>query len=205
MTARLGRWRDGLCLQQQTAEMEQGWAPENKRKVVRTLPLAPFTTNVTCASGHLTEEIGQPEPMMNEPISTDTRFWGLSSCQIPATLNPAGIAKCPSLGTAKSLGLWCSRGSSDHDLQASPAGPVLLWAEGRVSGKHCSPVFKLIYFQGWLCEIQNETQQKQPLHRKCDQEKVVEQTRQRRKISWGLKENISTRCRILPAISLSEV
>lgn len=120
MTAGLGRWRDGLCLQQQTADMERGWAPENKRKVVRTCSQAPFITNVTC-------------------------------------------------------------------------------------GKHCSPMFKLIYFQGWLYEILNETQQEQPLHRKCDQEKVVEQDRQRRKISWGLKESISTRCRILPAISLCEV
>lgn len=147
MTARLGRWRDGLCFQQQTAEMEWGWVPASNRKVVSTRPLAPFITNVTCAPGHLAEEMVQPESMMNVPIPTDTRFWGLSrrsSCQIPAPVNLVGIVKCPFLGTAKSLGLWCSCGSSDHDIQESPAGPVLLWAEGRGSGEHCRHMSKLI-------------------------------------------------------------
>lgn len=47
-------WEDGgiwLCLQQQTAEMEWGWVPTSKRKVVRTHPLTPFITSVTCAAG----------------------------------------------------------------------------------------------------------------------------------------------------------
>lgn len=63
---------------------------------------------------------------------------------MPAPVNSVGIVKCPFLGTAKSLGLRCSCGSSDRDIQESPGGPVLLWAEGRGSGEHCRHMFKLI-------------------------------------------------------------
>lgn len=41
-------------------------------------------------------------------------------------------------GDSKKLGLWHGCASSGHDMQASPAGPVLLQAGGRRPGRHCS-------------------------------------------------------------------
>jgi len=81
----------------------------------------------------LTEETVRPEHMMS--IATDTSFWGLrrSGYQIPAVLNSVGIVKCPFLGTAKT---W-DCGAVMLALTI-PAGPGLLQARGRRSGKHCS-------------------------------------------------------------------
>lgn len=113
--------------------------------------LSSRTLHCHCNLRSWPEEIIQPEPVMSRP--TDTSFWGLSrrsSCQIPALLNLVGIVKCPFLETAKSLGLWRSCSSSDHDTQESLAGPVLLWAGGRRAGKCCSHMLKLIHLVAGL-------------------------------------------------------
>lgn len=126
------------------------------RKAAKTRLPAAFTAAVTCAPGH--PDRGNCPAWTRDVCIYRRKLLGTEQKEQlpnPSSAEFSGNCKMSLFGDSKKLGLWRSCASSGHGTQASPAGPVLLQAGGRRSGRHCSHMLSLINLVSGLALVRS--------------------------------------------------